>query len=132
MNKQTKSIRIFTDDRPGHVGVGADDRQHLNHDLNNNTIRQLQLPSTGRSMVGRCSTARADFGIWASNPKFSFIREQTTPANLRTEWPANQDPRAPGQRTRGVGCCGRVVVALRNKKTSAKSKIHGDREIQTK
>ena len=45
------SIRIFTD-RPGHVGV---DHQHLNN--------TRQLPSTGLSMVCRCSTAKFDFGL---------------------------------------------------------------------
>ena len=42
---------MFTD-RPGHVGA---DNQHLNN--------TRQLPSTGRSMVGRCSTAKVDFGL---------------------------------------------------------------------
>ena len=49
------SIRIFTD-RPGHVGA---DHQHLNN--------TRQLPSTGRSMVGRCSTAKVDFGLLTPN-----------------------------------------------------------------
>ena len=51
MNKSKKTIRIFTD-RPGHVEA---DRHHLNS--------TRQLPSTGRSMVGRCSTAKIDFGL---------------------------------------------------------------------
>ena len=51
------SIRIIFTDRPGYVGAV---HQHLN-----NTPRQL--PSTGRSMVGRCSTAKADFGLLIPN-----------------------------------------------------------------
>ena len=50
-----KSIQIFTD-RPGYVGA---DHKHLS------TIRQL--PSTRRSMVGRCSTEKVDFGRLTPN-----------------------------------------------------------------
>ena len=49
------AIQIFTD-RPGHVGA---DHQHLNN--------TRQLRSTGRSMVGRCSTAKVDFGRLTPN-----------------------------------------------------------------
>ena len=64
-------IQAFTD-RPGHVGA---DHQYINN--------TRQLPPTGRSMDGRCSTAKVDFGL-LSNPKFPFVHEQTTPAALRT------------------------------------------------
>ena len=43
-------------DRPGHVGA---DHQHLDN--------TRQLPSTGRSMDGRCSTAKVDFGLLTPN-----------------------------------------------------------------
>ena len=61
-----KTNSNFHRDRPGHVGA---DHQHLNN------IRQL--PSTGRSMVGRCSTAKVDFGLLTPPPNFPlFMNKQ--------------------------------------------------------
>ena len=66
------SIRIFTD-RPGHVGA---DHQHLNN--------TRQLPSTGRSMVGRCSTAKVDFGLLTPNFPLFMNKQRRLLCALRT------------------------------------------------
>ena len=90
------SIRISTD-RPGHVGA---DHQHRNN--------TRQFPSTlGRSMVGRCSTAKVDFGLLTPNfPLFTTNKQR----RLRCALPAS--PPEATTRLEINGRCARAVPGV--------------------